>query len=127
MKEKLLTCLVCLFGSLGFMSAQEISSSDTIQNPIEQTVSPTDSISSRPLSKKELRRQKVAKRNFHYNILGGPSYTPDFGVLIGGTALMTFRMDPGYNHAALCHPGFHGFHVYRRIEHHGKTPAVFQE
>lgn len=94
MKEKLLTCLVCLFGSLGFMSAQEISSSDTIQNPIEQTVSPTDSISSRPLSKKELRRQKVAKRNFHYNILGGPSYTPDFGVLIGGTALMTFRMDP---------------------------------
>lgn len=47
-----------------------------------------------PLKQKELRRQKVAKRNFHYNILGGPSYTPDFGVLIGGTALMTFRMDP---------------------------------
>ena len=33
-------------------------------------------------------------RNFHYNILGGPSYSPDFGVLIGGSALMTFRMDP---------------------------------
>ena len=45
-------------------------------------------------SKKELRRQRVAKRNLHYNILGGPSYTPDFGVLIGGSALMTFRMNP---------------------------------
>lgn len=46
------------------------------------------------LSKRELRRLKVAKRNLHYNILGGPSYTPDFGVLIGGSALMTFRMNP---------------------------------
>lgn len=46
------------------------------------------------LSKKELRRQRVAKRNLHYNILGGPSYTPDFGLLIGGGALMTFRMNP---------------------------------
>lgn len=53
---------------------------------------PTDSTPT--LSKKELRRQRVAKRNFHYNILGGPSYTPDFGFLIGGSALMTFRMNP---------------------------------
>ena len=47
------------------------------------------------LTKKELRKQKVARRNFHFYILGGPSYTPDFGVLIGGSALMTFRMNPG--------------------------------
>lgn len=46
------------------------------------------------LSKRELRRLHVAKRNLHYNILGGPSYTPDFGFLIGGSALMTFRMNP---------------------------------
>lgn len=46
------------------------------------------------LTKKELRRQQVAKRNVHYNILGGPSYTPDFGALIGGSALVTFRMNP---------------------------------
>lgn len=45
-------------------------------------------------TKRELRRQEVAKRNFHYNILGGPSYTPDFGVLLGGSALMTFSMQP---------------------------------
>lgn len=43
---------------------------------------------------KELHRQRVERRNLHYNILGGPSYTPDFGFLIGGSALMTFRMDP---------------------------------
>lgn len=56
----------------------------------------SDSITSpdSTLSKKELRRLRVAKRNLHYNILGGPSYTPDFGVLIGGSALMTFRMNP---------------------------------
>lgn len=47
------------------------------------------------LSKRELRKQRVAKRNLHYNILGGPSYTPDFGFLIGGSALMTFSMHPG--------------------------------
>lgn len=46
------------------------------------------------LSKRELRKQRVAKRNLHYNILGGPSYTPDFGLLIGGSALMTFSMHP---------------------------------
>lgn len=45
-------------------------------------------------SAKELRRQARAKRNFHYNILGGPSYSPDFGLLVGGSALMTFRMLP---------------------------------
>ena len=32
--------------------------------------------------KKELRKQKVARRNLHYNILGGPSYTPDFGAVL---------------------------------------------
>lgn len=46
------------------------------------------------LTKRELRKQKVAKRNLHYNILGGPSYTPDFGAVLGGSALLTFRMNP---------------------------------
>lgn len=55
-------------------------------------VTPTDTTPT--LSKRELRRQRVAKRNLHYNILGGPSYTPDFGLLVGGSALMTFRINP---------------------------------
>lgn len=46
------------------------------------------------LNKKELKKQKKANRNVHYNILGGPSYTPDFGFLIGGSALVTFSMNP---------------------------------
>ena len=46
------------------------------------------------LSKKELRKLRVAQRNFHYNILGGPSYSPDFGLLVGGSALMTFSLNP---------------------------------
>lgn len=64
--------------------------SDTTPTDIEDI--PSDTIPA--LSKRELRRQRVAKRNLHYNILGGPSYTPDFGVLVGGSALMTFRMNP---------------------------------
>ena len=59
----------------------------------EESLAKTDSTTT-ILTKKELHRQRVAQRNFHYNILGGPSYTPDFGVLIGGSALMTFRMSP---------------------------------
>ena len=57
-------------GSMNSMSAGEILPTDT---------TPT-------LSKRELRRERVAKRNLHYNILGGPSYTPDFGLLVGGSA-----------------------------------------
>jgi len=32
-------------------------------------------------------------KNFRFSILGGPGYTPDFGFLIGGSALFTFRTD----------------------------------
>lgn len=56
------------------------------------SLSTTDS--TRVLTKKELHKMKVANRNFHYNILGGPSYSPDFGFLVGGSALMTFSMQP---------------------------------
>ena len=82
MKITLLSLVLCLFCSLN-MEAQ---GSDIGSNPEDTTI--------HQLSKKELRRQKVAKRNIHYNILGGPSYTPDFGALIGGSALVTFRMNP---------------------------------
>ena len=53
-----------------------------------------DTLSTHTLNKKELHQKKVAERNLHYNILGGPSFSPDFGLLVGGSALMTFRMDP---------------------------------
>ena len=53
----------------------------------EQTAAATND-SGPALTKKELRKQKVARRNLHYNILGGPSYTPDFGAVLGGSALM---------------------------------------
>lgn len=62
--------------------------------PIGVMLAQTDSTRTVKDTKRELRRQRVAKRNLHYNILGGPSYTPDFGFLVGGSALMTFRMNP---------------------------------
>ena len=82
MKRLIICCILCIIACSGF--AQE-----------PNTVSPTaDTLSSKTLTDKELRRQKIAKRNFHYNILGGPSFSPDFGFLVGGSALMTFRMNP---------------------------------
>lgn len=45
------------------------------------------------LSKRQIRREKRKSRNFQYNLLGGPSYSPDFGFLIGGSALFTFSTD----------------------------------
>ena len=62
--------------------------------PIGVMLAQTDSTRTAKDTKRELRRQRVAKRNLHYNILGGPSYSPDFGFLVGGSALMTFRMNP---------------------------------
>ena len=43
--------------------------------------------------KRRVRKDKRRARNFQFSILGGPSYSPDFGFLIGGSALMTFRTD----------------------------------
>lgn len=81
MRKFILSLLMCLTVLSGFSQTDE-------------TLLDTASATERPLTKKELHKLKVAKRNFHYNILGGPSYSPDFGVLIGGSALMTFRMNP---------------------------------
>ena len=82
MKKLITCCILCILACTAF--AQE---ADTTSLAV-------DTLSSKTLTKKELRRQKVAKRNFHYNILGGPSFSPDFGFLVGGSALMTFRMNP---------------------------------
>lgn len=86
--KKIIISILMVTVSIISTTAQEVA-------PLAQTPdSSLQSVVTPPLSKKELRRQKVAKRNFHYNILGGPSYTPDFGLLIGGSALMTFKMNP---------------------------------
>lgn len=82
MKITLLSLVLCLLCSLNMVAQGRDVGSNLEDTTVHQ------------LSKKELRRQKVAKRNIHYNILGGPSYTPDFGALIGGSALVTFRMNP---------------------------------
>jgi hypothetical protein len=63
MKITLLSLVLCLLCSLN-MAAQ---GSDIGSNPEDTTI--------HQLSKKELRRRKVAKRNIHYNILGGCGFT----------------------------------------------------
>lgn len=44
--------------------------------------------------RKEERRAEKEKRNFKFNIIGGPGYTPDFGFVVGGSFLTTFRTSP---------------------------------
>lgn len=70
------------FFAVGGLSAQSLT--DSVR---------TDTVA-KPLTKRQLRKEKVKHRNLHYNILGGPSYTPDFGLLVGGSALMTFKINP---------------------------------
>ena len=81
MKKILLSILVCILATAGLFAQEQ--ATDTLRQDSATTLSP-----------KELRKLRVAKRNLHYNILGGPSYSPDFGLLVGGSALMTFSMHP---------------------------------
>ncbi|MBK3519859.1 BamA/TamA family outer membrane protein [Carboxylicivirga marina] len=37
--------------------------------------------------------KKKEKKNLRFSIIGGPGYTPDFGALLGGSALFTFSTD----------------------------------
>lgn len=93
MRKEILLCITILQLVVFRVTAQEPTAAK--ENLTEQTTAYNDSIRhARKQAAKELRRQKIANRNFHYNILGGPSYTPDFGVLVGGSALMTFRINP---------------------------------
>lgn len=38
-------------------------------------------------------KKKKSDKNFRFSILGGPGYTPDYGLVIGGSTLFTFRMN----------------------------------
>ena len=70
MKIKKLTAAV-LFGFIAATGVAQ-TTNDTLQinNAVEQTHN---------------------EKNLKFSILGGPGYTPDYGVLIGGAALFTFR------------------------------------
>lgn len=62
---------------------QEISSEKELDHVLPDTTK-TETVDPEP----------AKQRNLRYNILGGPSYTPDLGLLIGGSALATFRINP---------------------------------
>lgn len=41
-----------------------------------------------------IKKEPANEKNLKFSILGGPGYTPDYGVLVGGAALFTFRTNP---------------------------------
>ncbi|QZT36849.1 BamA/TamA family outer membrane protein [Halosquirtibacter xylanolyticus] len=43
--------------------------------------------------KNKAKAERDSTKNLRFSILGGPGYTPDFGILIGGSALFTFQMN----------------------------------
>ena len=96
MKRYLMSaCLIyCFIGSLEAQNDSTVVNKGEKEGEVKTTTVSTPVDGLPVLSKRELRKQRVAKRNLHYNILGGPSYSPDFGFLIGGSALLTFRMNP---------------------------------
>lgn len=79
----------------------------------EQTAAATnDSVPA--LTKKELRKQKVARRNLHYNILGGPSYTPRLRCRAGRKRPNDLPYEPQRHHAAALRSAHgHRLHVQR--------------
>lgn len=82
----LLLFLVCIMNiySQDPYSAQNISFSNNDSTFIDKDGKAED----------DSKKKDKKKRNVHYNILGGPSYSPDFGFLVGGSALVTFSMNP---------------------------------
>lgn len=81
MRKDFLLCILCLAFSVAAAHGYEHRTDTIIRNE-------------KGLTDKELKKKRVSRRNLHYNILGGPSFSPDFGFLIGGSALMTFSMNP---------------------------------
>lgn len=79
-------------GILSLVSTEGVAAISDSINVKQDTVQ----LSEKELKKirKEERRAEKEKRNFKFNILGGPGYTPDFGVVIGGSFLTTFRTSP---------------------------------
>ncbi|MGL4293833.1 MAG: BamA/TamA family outer membrane protein [Bacteroidales bacterium] len=43
---------------------------------------------------KDTTSHNIKEKNLRFSILGGPGYTPDFGFVIGGSALFTFSTNP---------------------------------
>ncbi|MGL4518579.1 MAG: BamA/TamA family outer membrane protein [Phocaeicola sp.] len=82
------------------ISTPKVSTNKLIQevDPKEATPKEKESVTqaTEVTSANESTEQKRTKRerNFRYSILGGPGYTPDFGFVIGGSLLSTFKTDP---------------------------------
>ncbi|MCD7916685.1 MAG: BamA/TamA family outer membrane protein [Tannerellaceae bacterium] len=74
-------CLCLFFTGIRTVKGQEI-----IHAHVTDTILPSY------LTYEQTNKQKQP-RNLQYSILGGPSYTPDYGLLLGGSALLTFRMN----------------------------------
>ena len=93
-KLALLILLLAVWSAVALARAQRPDGRDSSATASADTTTLTTPADTTTLTAKQLHRQRVAQRNFHYNILGGPSYTPDFGAVLGGSMLMTFRMNP---------------------------------
>ena len=82
---------IILFGIIFFTYLQAQNDSLTVNN---------DSINSElPVGKTKTRQARNGlnnnkEKNMRFSILGGPGYTPDYGVLVGGSTLFTFSTHP---------------------------------
>lgn len=78
------------------VKTKEVIRSKAVDSTAIDTTVDTASLSKkeRRALKRKIREEELAKRNLRFSILAGPGYSPDFGVLLGGSMLFTFRFDP---------------------------------
>lgn len=80
--------LLLLLGATAHVQAQHTTDSiaivqaDTLQQKDSTAIAESKS------------RKKRKDRNLRFSILGGPGYSPDFGALLGGSFLFTFKTNP---------------------------------
>lgn len=76
-----------LHGSPGYEPEDFIPLTDVLHVKKDSAVTAADSVP------ETVGKKKKGDRNFKFSILGGPGYTPDYGFLIGGAALLSFSAD----------------------------------
>ena len=76
-----------LHGSPGYEPEDFIPLTDVLHVKKDSAVTAADSVP------ETAGKKKKGDRNFKFSILGGPGYTPDYGFLIGGAALLSFSAD----------------------------------
>ncbi|MFI3292949.1 MAG: BamA/TamA family outer membrane protein [Rikenellaceae bacterium] len=86
------TILLCTI--LVWQKANSQETNNEVVNIVEVADAVNDIVNIKEKTKRDIKKEERDNRNLRFSVLGGPGYTPDYGFLVGGSALVTFDM-PG--------------------------------